>query len=196
MDLKTIVYTGPSMNPTLQNLDKLFYAPYGDSGVNLGDVIVFRDPERKIKVIHRVVSRTPQGIVTMGDNNSKVDPHILGPDQILGRVICGRRGDDRINVFGGPLGTIQAARVRSFNKLHQTLCLILKPPYRLLSGCIRLPVKKRVIAFQRPEGKELQLLVGGVMVGRLRPGGQWHIRPPLRLFLDESSLPLDADSIK
>ena len=192
----TIVYTGPSMNPTLQNLDKLSYARYGDSEVKRGDVVVFDDPDRKVKVIHRVIARTSQGLMTMGDNNSQVDSRILSQSQILGRVICGKRKDKKIDVFGGLLGTIQAAKVRSFRRLRQALCLILKRPYHSLSGRMRLPVKTRMLTFQRPEGKEMQIIMGGVMVGRLRPGEQWQIRPPFRLLLDESSLPKDAESAK
>jgi signal peptidase len=192
-NLRSIVYIGPSMNPTLQNLDKLFYAPYSDSEAKRGDVVVFDDPDKGIRVIHRVIAKEPQGFLTRGDNNSKVDSHILSQSQILGRVIFGKRKDKQFSVHGGFLGNIQATKVRSFRTLHRSICLILERPYRSLSGRMRLPVEAKVLAFQRPEGKELQLIIGGMMVGRLRPGEKWQIRPPFRLFLDESSLPKSSE---
>ncbi len=193
-ELKAIIYTGPSMNPTLQNLDKLFYAPYKNSKIKRGDVVVFFDREKRLKVIHRVKCADSRCIATKGDNNSKADTLILHPDQIIGRIIYGERHNKKIRIYNGFPGTIQATRVRWIREIKKVLCIILKPAYYLLSGKLNLPIKKRVLTFQRPEGKELQLVIGKVMVARQLPGEEWWIRPPFRLFLDESSLPMEADS--
>jgi hypothetical protein len=48
----------------------------------------------------------------------------------------------------------------------------------------------RIISLNRPEGAELQLLVGQRVIGR-RPAGRryWLIRRPFMSFVDEKSLP-------
>jgi signal peptidase I len=193
-NLKAIVYTGPSMNPTFQNLDRLFYAPYKNSKIKRGDIIVFLDREKRGKVIHRIKCVNTRGIVTMGDNNSQPDPSILTSDQVIGRIICGKRRNETIRIHNGFLGTIQATNVRWIREMKNALYIILKPPYYYLSGKLKLPIRKRVLEFQGPEGKELQLVVGRVMIARLLPGERWQIRVPFRLFLDESDLPIEADA--
>jgi signal peptidase I len=193
-ELKAIIYTGPSMNPTLKNLDKLFYAPYKDSIIKRGDIVVFFDPEKRIKVIHRVKYADSRGIITIGDNNSKPDTSILHPDQIIGQIIYGERYDSKIRIYNGFPGIVQAMHVRLIKKIRKYLHIILKPPYYLLSGKLKLPLRKRVLTFQRPEGKELQLVIGNMVVARRIPGDDWQIRPPFRLFIDEDSLPREGDS--
>jgi signal peptidase I len=192
-DAKIIIYTGPSMNPTLQNLDKLFYAPCNGESIKRGDIVVFFDPERSVKVIHRVKRSDSQGIVTMGDNNSQADAPILHPNQIMGRLIYGERNNKRISIYNGYMGAVQAAKVRWIRETKKSLCIILKQPYYSLSGKLKLPAKKKVLTFQRPEGKEIQIVISSVIVARKLPGEGWQIRPPFRLFLDESSLPTEAD---
>jgi hypothetical protein len=185
---KIIIYTGPSMNPTLQNLDKLFYAPYKNSKIKRGDIVVFLDREKNIKVIHRVKIADSKGIVTMGDNNPKADSHIHRSDEILGRVIYGIRGNRKIRIYNALPGTMQAEYIRLMKKINNVLCNILKPPYYLFSGKFRLPMRKKVMVLQRSNGKELYLAIGKVVIARQRPGEKWQIRPPFKLFLDESSL--------
>jgi signal peptidase I len=192
-DARFIIYTGPSMNPTLQNLDKLFYAPCNGESIKRGDIVVFFDPKRSVKVIHRVKRSDSQGIVTMGDNNSQADASILHPDQIMGRIIYAERNNKRMRIYNGYLGAVQAAKVRRIRETKENLCIIMKQPYYFLSGKLKLPVKKKVLTFQRPEGKELQIVIGSVVAARKLPGEGWQIHPPFRLFLDESSLPTEAD---
>jgi len=187
-DLKAIIYTGPSMNPTLQNLDKLFHTPYKDSKINIGDIVVFLDTKRKIKVIHRVKSADSRGIETMGDNNSHPDPMLLRPDQIIGRIIYGERNNKNIRIFNGSLGNIQAILIRWKRSLNKYLYNILKSPYYLLSGKLNLPVRKKMLIFQRAKGKELQIVIGRVVIARQLPGEEWQVRPPFRMFLDKSIL--------
>ena len=182
------------MNPTLQNLDKLFYAPCNGEPIKRGDIVVFFEPERSVKVIHRVKRSDRQGIVTMGDNNSQADASILHPDQIMGRIIYGERDNKRIRIYNGYLGAVQAAKVGWIRETKKNLCIILKQPYYFLSGKLKLPAKKKVLTFQRPEGKEIQIVISGLVVARKLPGEGWQIRPPFRLFLDESSLPTEADA--
>lgn len=61
--------TTESMAPTLP-ADSLFVAIPGDPQV--GDVVVYQAPEGH-RVVHRVVDRTPEGLVTKGDANAQTD---------------------------------------------------------------------------------------------------------------------------
>ena len=51
-----VVYTGPSMNPTLHEPDLLEVKPYGTGRVRPGDVVCFKSPEKGTMVVHRVVA--------------------------------------------------------------------------------------------------------------------------------------------
>jgi signal peptidase I len=192
-ELKAIIYTGPSMNPTLQNLDRLLYDSSKNSKVKRGDIVVFFDQEKRVKVIHRVKQADNRGIVTMGDNNSIADASILHPNQIIGRVIYGERKNRKMKIYNGFSGTIQVHYVRWIRDAKKAMYTILKPPYYLSSGKFKLPIKKRILTFEHPNGKEIQIALGKIVVARQLPGEGWRIRPPFRLFLDEKSLSEDAE---
>ena len=56
----------------------------------------------------------------------------------------------------------------------------------------------RLLYFKRPQGTEIQLLMGKWIIGRyIPPGDSWQIRRPFRIFIDTSALPkgeaIDAD---
>jgi SynChlorMet cassette protein ScmC len=51
-----VVYTGPSMNPTLCEPDLLDVQPYGTERVRPGDVVYFKSPGKDLMVVHRVVA--------------------------------------------------------------------------------------------------------------------------------------------
>ena len=194
--LKSINYIGSSMNPTLKPGDRLHIIPYVGRKIQRGDVVVFIPPAGDSKVIHRVVVMDSQGIRTRGDNSSHVDPWILRPDQILGRVVSAQRGKRRWRVFGGGMGRSFAATIRLINAIDQRVSALLHPSYEwsARAGMFRrlLPAQMtpRVISFSRPEGTELQLLIGRWVIGRRLPGKSgWNIRRPYRLFVDEEALP-------
>jgi signal peptidase I len=189
-------YLGSSMNPALKPGDWLQVAPYNGQELRAGDVIVFIPSGSESRIVHRVVSIGSQGIKTRGDNNYDVDKWILRPDQILGRVVYARRGNRQRRVFGGSLGHLLGVTVRAINAIDQRVSALLHPSYEwsARAGMFRrlLPAQMtpRVISFSRPEGTELQLLIGRWVIGRRLPGKSgWNIRRPYRLFVDEASLP-------
>ncbi len=193
---RTINYIGPSMSPLFKPGDRLQIIPYGSQEIWRGDVIVFISPEDGSKVVHRAVSVDSHGIKTRGDNCNQVDPWILRRDQILGRVVSAQRGKRRWRVFGGPLGHSLAVAIRAIKSIDSNLTSLLRPFYQRLAraGVFRrwLPacMKTRAISLSHPAGTELQLLMGGRVIGRWLPGKtRWHIRRPFRLFVDEASLP-------
>jgi signal peptidase len=194
--LQSINYIGPSMNPTLRPGDRLHIIPCDSRKVQRGDVVVFIPPGGDSKVIHRVVAMDSQGIRTRGDNCTDVDPWILSPEQVLGRVVCARRRNKRLRVFGGPVGRLLAVAIRGIHSIDSSVSELLRASYNRLArvGTFRrfLPasMEPRVISLSRPAGTELQLIIGRRVIGRWLPGmTRWHIRRPFRLFVDEDSLP-------
>jgi signal peptidase I len=187
---KTISYAGASMNPTLWNLDKLFYVPYEGGLVKEGDVVVINSPSGR-KIIHRVQSINSLGIKTMGDNNPTADPWLLRQDQIIGKVVYVLRGRRMICIHGGFRGRIYALSFKSIRNLFIMSFQALKVPCNYLERSrLRgfLTVQTRIFAFKHPDGVELQLHMAGHVIGRRRPGGKWQIRPPFWLLLKKETL--------
>ena len=194
-ELKTINYIGPSMKPTLKPGDQLRISPYHSQKIRRGDVVVFVPPGGMAKIIHRVIYAGSQGIKTRGDNCNQVDQWVLRPDCILGRVVWARRANRRRRIVGGLLGHLLGVTTRTINGIDQRVSGLLNPAYEWSArrGMFRrlLPAQMtpRVISFARPEGIELQLLMGRWLIGRRLPGrSRWYIRRPFRLFVDENSL--------
>jgi signal peptidase I len=191
-----ITYTGSSMNPTLRSGDGLQVEPYEAKKIRPGDVIVFNSPEDGRKITHRVISARSEGIKTRGDNNKNIDPRILSPEGIIGRVIYAQRGNKRKKIFGGAGGQLFSAGIRLIKVLDSRITTLLRPAYRwmvrtgLLRRLLNIQINLMVITLNRPGGTELQLLIGRNVIGRLLPGKtQWHLRRPFRLIVDEESLP-------
>jgi hypothetical protein len=184
------------MNPTLRAGDELTVIPYRATNIRLGDVVVFRHPEGQYKVVHRVVSVCSEGVRTKGDNNIRMDPWVLGYDDIIGRIVSARRKNRSLTIHGGIGGRILAPVLLSVRQFKMTASKVIQPAYHMAakSGILRrlLPLqqKMRVLSFNKPEGKEWQLLLGNRVIGRRLPGReQWQIARPFRLFINETSLP-------
>jgi len=195
-ELKSMNYIGSSMNPTLKPGDRLDTVPYDRQKIRRGDVIVFISPLDESKAVHRVVSVDSKGIKTRGDNCNRIDPYVLSPDKIVGRVISVHRKNKQRRIFGGYLGRVFAGTARALIALDLGASFLLRPFYDRLarSGILRCwkPVwlEPRVISFRHSGGTELQLLMGRWVIGRRLPGmARWNIRRPFRLFVDEDSLP-------
>ena len=194
--LRDINYTGPSMNPTLKAGDGLFVVPYGDKKIRIGDVVVFRDPEGKYNIVHRVVAVDSRVVTTKGDNNINNDPWVLLPDDIIGHVVSAQRKSRIVTIRGGIWGRISAPAFWTIKQVNLSVSRILHPAYHMLAGSgifIKfnsfLP-KTRVLSFHRPGGTEYHLLMGNRVIGRCLPGkDHWQIARPFRLFVDEASLP-------
>lgn len=184
------------MNPAFKALDGLQIIPYRDRAIRPGDVIVFNPPGLSHRVAHRVISVDSQGIRTRGDNNPYDDPWILTPDQVLGLVVCAQRRNWRRRIHGGLIGRLYATAIRAIHLIEALISTLLRPAYHRLARTdifrLWLPalVKTRILSFTRPDGTELQLVIGHCVVGRRLPGrNQWQIRRPFRLLIDEASLP-------
>ena len=189
-------YTGPSMNPTLKAGDGLIVVPYEDSKICIGDVVVFRSPDQDRYIVHRVISSNSQGIRTRGDNNNSVDLWLLQPKDIVGRVVSAQRKVKSIAIYGRTRGRLLALTLRARKHVKRKVFGILHPVYQFLSrigfvrGLLSHLIRTQVLYFKRPNGIEMQLIMGRWVIGRYQPGrNQWLIRRPFRIFVDEKSLP-------
>ena len=144
--IKYIIYTGPSMNPTLQTGDMLYVVPYNkDRKVRRGDVVVFLTPDGGRRITHRVISINSGIIRTRGDNNSKVDNYLLSHDNLVGRVVYAFRKKKRLRIYGGGVGrlfamAVQAIRkIRLYRRIRLYVFPLLRPAYHHLvkSGILR-----------------------------------------------------------
>jgi signal peptidase I len=184
------------MHPTVKAGDLLFLKSPGKFTPVRGDVIVFLLPGTKECIIHRIVGVSRAGLRTRGDNNSSADPWIVQSPWIIGKVIGVERQARRLPIRGGACGYTRSCLVRLHKSLLKTLSRALSPAYQLLargghvSRIIPLQKRMRIISLKRPQGTELRLILGRLVVGRLPAGKeQWLIRRPFRLWVDESTLP-------
>jgi hypothetical protein len=187
---KSITYIGPSMKPTLMDLEKLLLCSYESREICSGDVVVINRGEGK-KIIHRVISVNRDKIKTMGDNNQEPDPWVLSRDEISGQVIYALRRGRWQKVRGGFEGRLNANYLRARKIFFTKIKLFIKPYYDAIKEYKIIKLKAfspKTVVFQRPLGEELQLHIGKQIAGRKRPGQVWDIKPQFRPFLDESYL--------
>ena len=192
---------GSSMRPTLKAGDVLLVRPYCGQRPLRGDVVVFRTPERKSPVVHRVLYSDEQGIKTIGDNNDSADPAYLQPGDIIGRVVCASGAGGIRRLRGGRIGALTGRLMRLRRALDMRLSEALHPLYGWLaySGIFRRwplhPMRTRVVTFTKNEEREFQLVWGARSIGRFLPEiGAWAVRRPFKLFIDPKSLSL-PDSV-
>jgi hypothetical protein len=130
-----------------------------------------------------------------------VDPWLLGPDDILGRVVAVRKGKKRRPVAGGTAGraTGVSARMRRAAdrvvspRLHAAYVRAAESGFARAAWTRLAPahLRPRVVRFgEAPLGTE-KVLLGGREVARFdRIRQEWKVQRPYRLLVDEASLPL------
>jgi len=183
------------MTPTFKAGDGLVVVPYKDKKIRPGDVIIFKPKDKPRNVVHRVIKVGRDGVSTRGDNNNKVDPWLLTPDDITGRVVSVKRKNRVFHVSGGLRGRVYGLLILRYNMLIRKVSGVLHSTYHFVSntGIFRkiLPLSNtQIISFKRQNGAELQLLMGRRIIARRLPGSeQWQIKRPFRLFIDEKKLP-------
>jgi SynChlorMet cassette protein ScmC len=191
-----VVYTGPSMNPTLVSPDLLDVVPYGEAAPVVGDVVCFLREATGQVVVHRIVRIAGIRIVTQGDNNPEPDPDQLQAGDILGRVIGARRGEKRRAVTGGTAGRAVFRFRRVATRVRNAAGLILLsagPAWTITRSLARfLPagLKPRVVFFATWNYGTLRLYFGRSLAGDYDPArGSWKIRLPYRALVSAGELP-------
>jgi signal peptidase len=185
-------HTGASMYPTLHEPDLLEIDAHGDRPIRIGDVIFFMPPNGDCPAVHRVVSVTPEGLQTKGDNNSSIDPWFIPPQDVIGRVVRAKQGTKQRPIYGGRVGQLWSFWMRGLKEVVRCLSFFYHPLAR--SGFLRrlVPLHKRmrIVVLHRKGGSAFKLLLGDWVIGNYQPGMHyWQIRRPFRLFVDERSLP-------
>jgi signal peptidase I len=195
----SLYLVGYSMYPTISPFDIIYYLPYDNGKYDCGDVVIFYDRDTERKIAHRIISIGPEGIRTCGDNNLYPDGKLLKVNEVLGKVAYLERDGKRRPVHGGSIGKAlgKMRHVRNFS-----LRLLLRMVYPIYDAAARSGLfrkffvhrsKLRYVSFKRRTGVEMQLLLGKRVIGVRHAGAvRWKLRPPYRLFIDESSLPVDG----
>jgi SynChlorMet cassette protein ScmC len=198
----SVVYTGPSMNPTLRQPDLLTVVPYGNRQARLGDVVYFPSPEKEHAVVHRVVAITPQGLRTCGDNNRTPDDHLLAPSQVWGQVVAAMDGRGVRPIAGGWRGQLMRYQVLMWRKASLAGTRWLHGAYYavadsgLFSGLVPTRLRPRLFAFRARQRSILRLLMGRREIGHYNPARKrWHITRPYRLFVDTRLLAVSPDKL-
>jgi SynChlorMet cassette protein ScmC len=189
-------YVGPSMNPTLREPEIMEIMPYGGSPLRVGDVAFFQPPDAEQPVVHRIVRIAPEGVSTLGDNNTHEDAFLLQPESIKGRVVAAWRGQKRRQIAGGLPGRL-ASRWLSWRRfIDRGLSPLLHPLYHALSHrgfiarVLPAPLQPRVVVFRTQGREQFQLLLGKRIIGRYdERRHQWQIQRPFHLFVDKGALP-------
>ena len=185
------VYIGPSMNPTLKAPDILEVTPYKGEKIQVGDVLTFPHPDGSKNITHRAIYVGPDGVRTRGDNNSNLDPWLLKPANITGRVDWALRGKWRRFIHGGFQGGLFECYVRSIRFIKRGLLRLVRPFYKKvvksgwLKKIIPLQLKPTLVSYSKKDYWELQLVLGKRVVGRRVPGRHWKINPLIKPFLAE-----------
>ena len=185
---REIICSGPSMKPTLRPGDKIDIKEVSFEELKRGDIIVYNSPENiHINVIHRIIGDDSDGLITRGDNNSRVDSYRVRTEHRPLKVIAFERGSRRY--FVSKHGML----VHNFRLLQKKSKLLIPKFLFSISAAIAdsgifHPIGKlfntEIRKFKRPKGIELQLFLGKRRIGILHPDkDKWYISFPWKLFI-------------
>jgi hypothetical protein len=191
-----VVLRGVSMQPTLKEPDLLEIRPYGGRSVQRGDIVCYSLDGVQPVVVHRVVSITPAGIRTCGDNNPQEDVVLLQAADILGQVVAVWRRQRRRRVSAAWQWRVARWEARFVRLVNRWSTALLADAYRAIgqSGVLRrltpVRLRPRVVCFRCQNQTFIKLMMGKCMIGQYHiRENRWHIRRPFRLLVDESVLP-------
>lgn len=183
---RCFLYRGASMAPTFSPGQLLHVRPK-HTAIKPGDVIIFSDSSQNSFTVHRVISQTPRGFLTRGDNNSRPDSRPVTLQRLVGRVEMAELRGRVKPVRGGKL-RLWRARLRwgGFG-LRRRLRRFFGAPYRSLqsSRILRSLLRRffrgefRTIRFETPGGPLVKTTYNGRTVARWWPAlDQYECRKP------------------
>lgn len=166
--IKQAYYTGNSMRGMFEPGDMLILTKIPFELLECGDVVAVFD--RTPFYVHRIIDRTRQQAVTMGDNNDRPDISILsGKSRFLlveGVIPVGTTTGFVIPVEGGYLGMRQFRRQQ---RIRRTIRLILRIMREIRwMGCFRIPAKRET----RFRDGTIQWSFGRIPVAARNPSGK------------------------
>ena len=187
--------SGPSMNSTLKPGDGLEMYAYRDRAeISVGDVIVYPHPFGTVDVVHRIIEIRPDGVITRGDNNNKIDPYTVRFADIIGKVIAAKRKNRRIPVKGGKTGFCihKLMLFRKYFVLYGLAPLRFVSNIMAASGIFNIfhPVfNLRIVHINGEHQRQLILVSGNRAIGKLlEESGEWQIRFPYKYFINKGRL--------
>ncbi|MBF0498877.1 MAG: S26 family signal peptidase [Candidatus Riflebacteria bacterium] len=190
------VYIGPSMNPTLWESELIEVEPYGNSPLQVGDVVFFQHPESGKLIVHRIIRISRLGISTRGDNNGQKDSFLLQPANIKGHVVAAWRGQRRRIITGGNQGRLARRWIRLQWAFVRRMSSLIRPFYNIISSqtpIVRLlsaSFQPKVVVFHTNNSDQYRVMLGRQVIGRYdNQKDQWHIQRPFRVLVDERMLP-------
>lgn len=180
-------YRGASMTGTFRGGDMLITREVAFEAIRPGDVIAFRTPESNddALVVHRVVARAADGLITRGDACGAPDVARVQPGDLIGRVIQARRGTRLHHVPGGFAGRWWA----HFLHLRRGVLVAARLPYRWLRATdlvrrVWRPTVTRV-SLMTTQGPVVKYLCGARTVAVWRPEAKaYWCKKPYDLVLD------------
>lgn len=151
------IYHGPSMNPTFHNGDFLYLRSTARRFIK-GDVIVFTDVPENRYIVHRIISATPEHLITRGDHNCLFDRSIT-KDQIVGKVELVETKTGINKVVDGFSGLVIARFWYSVFWLDRLMRQIFRLPYKMFrqSGLAGIIWKPEIARIQIKKGAGLQV---------------------------------------
>jgi hypothetical protein len=171
--------------------DLLSIEPVLISALRLGDVVVYKNPQRPrdgVNTVHRVIGIAARGLICRGDNNPLPDPELLTEGRLIGRVTRFERGGRIRKVQGGRLGLWRARMLWARRGIWRTIAAPLRPLYRRLrrSGIVasRWKPEIRRIRLCSPDGEYVKYVRRGRTVAVWRPArNECRFRKPFDLVL-------------
>lgn len=79
-----VIVEGSSMEPLLSSGDLAVVRSNG--GIGVGDVVLYRDPDLRVDVLHRVTGLEGDHLVLKGDSNDFLDDARPTPDDVKGSL--------------------------------------------------------------------------------------------------------------
>jgi len=181
-------YRGSSMTGTFRPGDMLVTCDVAFEAIRPGDVVAFRAPggdNDATLIVHRVVARARDGLITRGDACGAPDLARVQPGDLVGRVIQAQRGRRVRRVWGGWTGRCWARLLR----LRRRVLALGRLPYRWLraSGLVRRVWRPAVtqVSVMTSQGTVVKYLCGARAVAEWRPETRtYRCRKPYDLVLD------------
>ena len=187
---------GPSMYPTLKSGDGLVLYTYTSfDEVKIGDIIIYPHTEKPFDVVHRIIKIEPDGVITRGDNNNKIDPYLVKYEDIIGKVLSAKREFRSIQMLSGKRG-YYFHRLLIIKKF--TLPYITRPmsfvsnqltKFKIFNFCHSL-FNIEVVHVSRGDNHTYILRHNNKPIGSksLETDNQWKIKFPYKLFINKDKI--------
>ena len=178
-NIKQAYYTGNSMRGMFESGDLLILTKIPFDMLECGDIVaVF---ERTPPYVHRIVDKTQQQAVTMGDNNDRPDTLLLSGESrfllVEGVIPVGTTTVFVLPVAGGSFGMRQFRRQQ---RIRRTIRLILRVMREIRwIGRFRIPVKKETTF----RDGTIQWNFGSIPVAARNTSGQTRYLSPWKHLL-------------